>query len=504
MDAKKGDGFVLFVPSDLDNYTPFADELLKTVIYVHNRHPYVERLLIPSNTTTVWDETQHHYCTWILIHSDLTLSEPIVVGCYYKSPRLERDIDRLRDDMHFISRRLKRQNIRNWLITGDFNLHSVEWALSWRVPAITAAMRDEYEILDELQAEYELELLNAPNQATWRRVVDLDLRESVLDLTFASMFLVRLGFTWELLNLNGSDHSAVLTTFTLPCAQHRAQPASEPSQPELPDPNAAKWRFGDPINEDKYVESVSQNVASLLAQVKSRPLDRRTIDDAGYQFFRIVHEAAHEHIGVTTRPKHAPRKAWCTKQCVIAIAKCAKLYKRWKRCQRDYKARRRARVVYKSMCRKRNRILYAAKKRYLDRLGALLDRFNHKEWWSTLKTLRRFNVPQRAEIGFIEHAGRRVECDREKADLFNHKYCHQSYDLRLLISLISPLLLIAFTHPMTRPPLAIYETHAFTMTSSCRRVSANSICRGQRRRSYAHWHHWTQIRTMDLEFMRVC
>ena len=43
-----------------------------------------------------------------------------------------------------------------------------------------------------------------------------------------------------------------------------------------------------------------------------------------------------------------------------------------------------------------------------------------KEWW--------LNLPQRAEIGFIEHEGRRVDCDREKANLFNHKYCHPSYD----------------------------------------------------------------------------
>ena len=119
MDARAGDGFVPFAPPDLEHYEPFADDLLKTITYVHKRHRFVEQLQIPSTSTSVWDEQQHHYSTWVLIQPGAELEEPFVVGNYYKSPRLERDIARLRNDFDYISTHCRRHHIRNWALCGD-------------------------------------------------------------------------------------------------------------------------------------------------------------------------------------------------------------------------------------------------------------------------------------------------------------------------------------------------------------------------------------------------
>ena len=138
-------------------------------------------------------------------------------------------------------------------------------------------MQDEYDLLSDIREKFELELLNRPDLTTWRRVVALELQESVLDLTFASTLLTRVGFSWELQDFNGSDHSAILASFNLP-SQRPPAPRDVFPGPPHPDPNATKWRFGNPINEQKYVQTVSQKVRTLLARVHPGPSNQEIID----------------------------------------------------------------------------------------------------------------------------------------------------------------------------------------------------------------------------------
>ena len=426
--SERRDLSVSFTAPLLDNYVSVPDPLLKNVIYVHRRNQRsLQRVDIPArlHNTTILDAEYHHWATWIILtpttHSRFDV--PILICAYYKSPKLARDVENLGVELSFILDNHSHLNIRHIVVCGDFNTHHPAWSLSNRPQSIPSTAHAEYDALSDILQKHRLNLLNTADVPTRSRPVSgRDPETAVLDLTFASDELLRNYSLWQTLPLRGSDHFAVLCAFEL-TAQHTVQ--HEGPSPQHRCAHPYKWNFSDPIDEDQFVRRVRLRTEQLHCAYGhcKAPCSQREIDAIGYEFRQIMHESALRYIGTCKSIKHRGRKVWATEDSIIACKKTRRAYRRWQRTRKP-----RFRRIYKALLQRRRCAIRTAKKQYLDKLGAQLNKFNDTTWWRTVNKLNAFGVQRTADIPFLVRNGERVLNDRTKANIFNNMYCHAHHD----------------------------------------------------------------------------
>ena len=193
-------------------------------------------------------------------------------------------------------------------------------------------------------------------------------------------------FEWNTLDLKGSDHKAILSSFFFPSCKllNEKQSQHHYIKPEIV--TIPKYKFYAPIDIHRYKITTIDKLQSLKDKYQQQSENNlfctKQLDDISYEYFNIMKNIAAKFIGISK--KINKRQPWATIQSTQICNKTAKMYKLWKNTKiRHYHA-------YKSLRKQRNKICLMLNVNHIKKLSAKLNSYKSKGGGKTVKEIRGF------------------------------------------------------------------------------------------------------------------
>ena len=399
------------------------DNYHKNIIYIKQKYyNYTQIIDIPNRNTTETDKENHHWIKWILIHPHKSLyisNTVILLGSYYRSPnKIQTGYDLLNIslDIKYIYQNYPNIKIKTIFICGDFNIHHPNISLS-STNHYSKIDINEFDILSDIMVKYNLHIINHKEVPTYDTNYNGKRTQSVLDLSIASQDLIQQHYEWCTLDMAGSDHKPILSTFY--------------TTKSLPSPNNTiknkiqivkniKYKFYAPIDIEVYKETIRLNLKKIRDKYqylhKDEKCEYQILDDIAYDYYNIIKKAGIVNIGLISNI--CKKRPWSTFKTIQICKRTQQFYKRWKRTKKQ-----RFYDIYKKLRKKRNIICTAAKKAYIDKLRDKLNRYD-QDWWKTVNVMRGFNAVNLNKIPFLKtNDDILLYNDYDKANTLNKMYC---------------------------------------------------------------------------------
>ena len=328
----------------------FYDKYHKNIIYIHNKyHNIAEKIDVPQRTTTEKYAENHHWINWVLLRPSKLLKtngKAILISSYYRSPNRTKskyDISNILLDLKHILSQYPAQYVGYIFIAGDFNIKHPNISLS-TVSEFPATDINEYEYLSQILVKYNLEIINIPEIPTYYAVQEDQIISSVLDLSIASVGLVDNYYEWETLDISGSDHKAILSTFYLSKQQQNNlthfrnnNNNSNKIKSKIATTIIPKYKFYAPKDINKYKDTVTQGTKRIYYKYKEQKskheqeqkYEVNKIETASYEFYSLIIQAANKYIGLSRQIN--AKKPWMTYKILEICKETQKMYKKWKR-----------------------------------------------------------------------------------------------------------------------------------------------------------------------------
>ena len=273
-----------------------------------------------------------------------------------------------------------------------------------------------------------MEIINKAEIPTYYGKKDNKLTPSVLDLSIASKSLINEYYEWDTLELLGSDHTAILSSFYVlkQQQQNTTQIRNSNNTKTAPKTKATipKYKFYAPKDKEEYKKFVVEGTAKLYYQYnqeEEEKYDKNIIEKLSYEFYCLILEAAKKYIGISRINNN--KKPWITREIILYCNKTQRMYNKWKKTGRN-----RFYYVYKQMKRQRNKLCKQAKEDYFNKTVDIINKCDPK-WWQTINKIRGFNKNNNNKIPFLKDKNKPniiIYDDKTKANKLNNFHCNKT------------------------------------------------------------------------------